>query len=84
MIIRPVPSPQLQDVRYCTDTPFGKLASHVSHDGTRVQVEVTIPFGTKASVYVPRNMDLMASDPLSDASYRVFEVGPGHHILSVN
>ena len=84
VIIRPIPSPQLQDVRYCTDTPFGKLASHVSHDGTRVQVEVTIPFGTKASVYVPRNMDLMASDPMSDTSYLVYEVGPGHHILSVN
>lgn len=82
VIIRPIPSPQLADVSYSTETPYGKLTSHVTHDGNRVQVEVTIPFGTKATVYVPGSLELMASAPLSDDSYTVYQVGPGHHILT--
>ena len=80
VIIRPVPSPQLSDVFYSTETPYGKISSHVRHDGNRITLEVTVPAGSTATVYVPKSMALMASDPLSDDSFTVYEAGPGHHV----
>lgn len=77
IIIRPIPSKELTDVEYSTMTPYGKVASHVSHDGKSVKMEVTIPFGSRATVYVPRSVEEAAGKPMSDDSYTVREVGPG-------
>ena len=79
VIIRPIPSPQLEDVRYSTETPYGKLVSHVSHDGKTVKVEVTVPEGSTATIYVPRSLEAVSSDPMSDDSYTIHEAGPGSH-----
>ena len=79
VIIRPVPTKELGDVRYSTMTPYGEVVSHVSHDGSTVKVEVDIPFGSRATVYVPKSVETAEDAPLSDDSYTVHEVGPGHH-----
>ena len=60
-------------------TPYGKVASHVSHDGSSVKMEVDVPFGSTATVYVPKSVEAAAAEPLSDESYTIHEAGPGHH-----
>ena len=77
IIIRPIPSKQLGEVSYSTMTPYGKVSSHVSHNGTNVHMEVTVPFGSTATVYVPKSLEAVSSAPMSDDSYEVHEVGPG-------
>ena len=77
VIIRPIPSKELTEVEYSTMTPYGKVASHVSHDGTDVTVTVTVPFGATATVYVPKSVEAASAAPMSDDSYVVYEAGPG-------
>ena len=79
IIIRPIPTKELTDVSYSTMTPYGKVASHVSHDGSSVKMEVDVPFGSTATVYVPKSVEAAAAEPLSDESYTIHEAGPGHH-----
>ena len=79
VIIRPIPSAELTDVSYSTMTPYGKVDSHVSHDGHTVKMEVTIPYGSRATVYVPKSVEVASADPMSDDSYTIHEVGPGTH-----
>lgn len=79
IIIRPIPARELDDVRYSTMTPYGEVSSHVRHDGTSVSLEVTVPFGSTATVYVPKSVEGTCLDPMSDDSYVVFEAGPGVH-----
>ena len=81
IIVRPIPVKDLPEVRYSTQTPYGTAESHVSHDGQTVKVEVTVPFGSTATVYVPKSVETATADPLSDDSYTIHEVGPGHHAL---
>ena len=47
--------------------------------GTSVSLEVTVPFGSTATVYVPKSVEGTCLDPMSDDSYVVFEAGPGVH-----
>ena len=79
LIIRPIPSAELTDVSYSTMTPYGKVDSHVSHDGHTVKIEVTIPYGSRATIYVPKSVEVASADPMSDDSYTIHEVGPGTH-----
>ncbi|MBR4755347.1 MAG: alpha-L-rhamnosidase N-terminal domain-containing protein, partial [Bacteroidales bacterium] len=79
IVVRPVPCPQLTDVSYSTMTPYGEVSSHVTHDGDKVSVEVKVPFGSRATVYVPKSVEAAASNPMSDDSYTVHEAGPGIH-----
>ncbi|MBR1927660.1 MAG: hypothetical protein IJ840_07960, partial [Bacteroidales bacterium] len=81
IIIRPIPVKELPEVRYSTQTPYGVAESRVSHDGNAVKVEVTVPFGSTATVYVPKSVGAASANPQSDDSYTVMEVGPGHHCL---
>lgn len=78
VIIRPIPSPQLTEVNYSTITPYGEVASHVSHDGKTVKMDVKVPYGSRATVYVPVSVETTAADPMSDGSYTIHEVGPGN------
>jgi alpha-L-rhamnosidase len=78
VIIRPIPAPQLTEVNYSTMTPYGEVASHVSHDGKTVKMDVKVPYGSRATVYVPVSVETTAADPMSDGSYTVHEVGPGN------
>ena len=80
-IVRPMPVKDLPEVRYSTQTPYGTVVSKVTHDGNMVKVEVTVPFGTTATVYVPKSLEAAINAPLSDNSYTIHELGPGHHSL---
>ena len=79
VIIRPIPAKELPEVSYSTMTPYGKVVSRVSHDGNNVKMEVDVPFGSTASVYVPKSVEIAAAAPMSEDSYTVHEVGPGHY-----
>ena len=80
-IVRPMPVNDLPEVCYSTQTPYGTVASKVTHDGKTVKVEVTVPFGATATVYVPKSLEAAINAPLSDDSYTIHELGPGHHSL---
>ena len=77
IIVRPIPVKELENVEYSCMTPYGKVISRVSHDGDAVKMEVTVPFGTKATVYVPKSVETVLAAPASDDSYTVHEAGPG-------
>ncbi|MBR3440184.1 MAG: alpha-L-rhamnosidase N-terminal domain-containing protein [Bacteroidales bacterium] len=80
-IVRPMPVKDLPEVNYSTQTPYGTVATKVTHDGQTVKVEVTVPFGSTATVYVPKSLDAAMSAPLSDDSYTIHEVGQGHFVF---
>lgn len=77
IIIRPVPVRELGEVSYTTATPYGTLVSKVTVDGDKVRMEGRIPFGTHATVYVPKNTDVAILDPQDDSSYEIHSIGPG-------
>ena len=77
IIIRPVPVRELGEVSYTTATPYGTLVSKVTVDGDKVRMEGRIPFGTHATVYVPKNTDAAILDPQDDSSYEIHSIGPG-------
>lgn len=80
VIIRPVPVPELESVSYSTMTPYGRVSSSLSHEGTgRVRLEVEIPVGSRATVYVPETVEAASARPWDDASYRRVEVGSGKY-----
>jgi alpha-L-rhamnosidase len=77
VIVRPMPVAALESVSYSTETPYGKVRSSVSHDGQKVTVEVQVPVGAHATVYVPKSVAETAAEPLDNARYEVHEVGSG-------
>jgi len=82
IIIRPVPAAEQGCVSYSIDTPYGKLRSQVTVEGSKVLMEGEIPFGSHATVYVPRSLEAAVKRPLDDDSYEVHELGPGHYEFS--
>ncbi len=79
IIIRPIPVKELDDVSYTTQTPYGTLVSKVRVNGDKVRMEGRIPFGTRATVYVPKSTEAAILRPLDDSSYDVHEVSPGEY-----
>jgi len=51
--VRPVLAAELPSVHYSTMTPRGTVASTVSHTDDKVEMEVTVPAGSVARIYVP-------------------------------
>lgn len=76
-IIRPIPVKGLDNVSWSTETPYGTLVSKVITDGDSVRMEVTVPHGTYATVYVPKSVSAAAATPWDDNCYDFHEVGPG-------
>ena len=79
IIIRPIPVKELGNVSYTTQTPYGTLVSKVKVEGDKVRMEGRIPFGTYATIYVPKSVDAAILRPLDDNSYEIHEVGPGKY-----
>ena len=77
VIIRPIPVNALQRVSYSTQTPYGKVSSTVTHDGSNVHITAEIPEGATATIYVPRNLAAASSNPMDESSYVTHEVGSG-------
>jgi len=53
IIIKPDLPEKLNDVYYSNITPYGKLVSEVKKDGNRLEMNITIPVGSHATVYIP-------------------------------
>ena len=75
--VRPIPCRELREISYMTATPYGEVSSRISHDGEKVSVEVTVPYGSTATVFVPKSVAAASEDPLSDDNYTIHEAGPG-------
>ena len=53
IIVRPVFSQQLDSVYYAYDTPYGKVVSDISCNGSSKKIRLTIPVGSYATLYLP-------------------------------
>jgi alpha-L-rhamnosidase len=53
IIFRPEPVAQLDSVDYSLQTPYGKVASEVLQHQGQTQINVTIPVGSYATLYLP-------------------------------
>ena len=53
ILVRPYLAAKVGDVRYQTESPYGKVGAEVHHDSTSVRVKVTVPAGCHATVFVP-------------------------------
>ncbi len=53
IIIRPVLASKLESVSWKVKTPYGIVKSAVSHKGGKGTLEVTVPVGSTATVYLP-------------------------------
>ena len=54
IIIRPQLPEKMDYVHYSNTTQYGKVVSEVKkHDGNRLEMNITIPVGSRATVYIP-------------------------------
>jgi alpha-L-rhamnosidase len=53
IIFRPEPVAQLDSVDYSLQTPYGKVASEVLQHQGQTQINVTVPVGSYATLYLP-------------------------------
>lgn len=53
VIIRPLLPSQLDSARYSHPTPYGKVVSEVVRHGSQSTLDVTIPVGSHATIYLP-------------------------------
>lgn len=51
--IKPILNDSLPKVYYSLITPYGKLVSDINQDGNELRMNVTIPVGSSAKVYIP-------------------------------
>ena len=81
IIIRPIPVKELGNAEYSTETPYGTLVSNVTVNGDKVTMSGRIPYGTHATIYVPKSTDAAILNPMDDNSYEIHEVGPGTYVF---
>ena len=53
IIIKPVLSKELNNVYYSNMTPYGKVVSEIKQNGSQLEMNITIPVGSYATVYIP-------------------------------
>lgn len=92
IIFRPQPVDELSYVKYFNQTPYGEAGIHWTSEKDQLSMNVTVPVGSKATVYVPvmKGNQITESDKEITASenikyikeaegYKVFEVQSGHY-----
>ncbi|MDR2231551.1 MAG: glycoside hydrolase family 78 protein [Tannerella sp.] len=70
IIIKPALPAQLDNVYYSNITPYGKVVSEVIKKDGRLEMNVTIPVGSHATVYIPVSTDSSVTEsglPLDSA-----------------
>ena len=96
IIIKPVLS-ELENVYYSNMTPYGKVVSEVKNHQSTLEMNVTIPVGSHATVYVPvKSKDSVVKEGGKDIksvsfikakgvedNYCVLEVPQGNYSFSV-
>ncbi len=55
IIIKPMPVKDVENVNYSIDTPYGTAAVSYSQDNGSFKMNVTIPVGSYATIYIPSN-----------------------------
>ena len=95
IIFRPQPVAELSFVKYFTDTPYGKGGISWKNDGLLFSMEVIVPVGCEATVYVPfrkgkeiseNGRSIKESDEIrlvgDEEGYRIFTVKSGTYLFS--
>ncbi len=95
IIFRPQPVDDLSFVKYFTQTPFGEAGIFWKNDTERFSMEVTVPVGSEATIYVPigkgkeiteSGHSITGSEAIKivrdEGDYRTFEVKSGTYQFS--
>ena len=90
--VRPMLCTKLDRVSYSNVTPYGKVASSIEKKGKRIELTVTVPVGSTATVFVPCTAKAKVSESgkakgTKDCGYadgyRKFEVAQGtYHFIA--
>jgi alpha-L-rhamnosidase len=77
IIIKPQLPEKMDHVYYSNMTPYGKVVSEVKKNGNRLEMNVTIPVGSYATVYIPvsGNAEVTESGQTIDTSSGVEKIG---------
>jgi len=85
IIIKPIPCGKDVDAKYSQQTPYGLVSSAVSYSGEDVSINVTIPVGCYATVYIPSEKSIFESGKNAEEAPGVTLTGhsEGYSILQV-
>lgn len=98
VIIKPILIAELPEVYYSHITPYGKLVSEVKQSENNIEMNVTIPVGSSATVYIPlkssnsiiteSGVTLKKSNMIKildiEDNYQVVEIPQGVYSFKVN
>ncbi|MFY0688545.1 MAG: family 78 glycoside hydrolase catalytic domain [Cyclobacteriaceae bacterium] len=95
IIFKPNPVPELSFVKYENETPYGKAGIHWKQQQDAFEMNITVPVGSTATVYVPSKSrdSILESDnkPFngdnirfirSEGDYQLFDVSSGTYAFS--
>lgn len=97
IIVKPALVDDLSTVYYSNTTPYGKVVSDIKKSADRLEMNVTVPVGSHATVYIPttgtsaavteNGQPLVASSYMEDIrdenGYKVVKVAQGHYSFVV-
>ena len=91
IIFKPQPVPAITNTTYTLNTPYGEAGVSWKLNGTAFEMNVTVPVGSHATVYVPTQdgqvvsmdgaQDDAANKQTADDGYTKFEVGSGQYVF---
>ena len=98
IVFKPAVAKGLECVHYAHDTAYGRVSSDIRYTSEAIEMEVTVPVGSRATVYVPgtrislvkESGKVLGTDPLVKPAgecegYVLVEVGQGtYHFTSVS
>ncbi len=79
VIIKPTLPQKLSEVYYSNMTPYGKLVSEVRQNIGSLELNVSIPVGSEAMIYIP----VYHSDPKITESGKTLDSGSGIEVLGL-
>ncbi|MCF6331712.1 MAG: glycoside hydrolase family 78 protein [Draconibacterium sp.] len=96
IIFRPQPVDDISFVKYHNNTSYGEAGIYWKNENNKFSMEVTIPVGSRATVYVPakQNQKVFESGKPASGSgfikdvgkadgYKIFSVGSGKYLFEV-
>jgi len=87
IIIKPVLTDKLDDIFYSNQTPYGKVTSEIRKTENRLEMNIIIPVGSEATVYIPTGNTSVVTEngkPLTSSSY-LKEIGEesGYKVVKI-
>ncbi|MDD3077606.1 MAG: alpha-L-rhamnosidase N-terminal domain-containing protein [Paludibacter sp.] len=88
IIIKPILNKQLPEVYYSSVTPYGKVVSEIKQSGNNLEMNVTVPVGSTATIHIPiKNVDSAVTEnnaPIKDSDIVKFsEIKDGYYVVTV-